>query len=190
MPAGFAGRRRAAGIKASGGPDLAIVVADGGPGRGGRGLHPERVRGGAGPAVPGAPRRRPSRPAAAGYGWARAIVSTSGCANAATGPAGDADQAEVAAVLAEALRVPADADPAALDRAHRHAAAAGQGRGRDPDGDRRRSPATDDALEAVGRRAPDDRLADEARDGDASSCPDPTGRRSRSRSAASPRASG
>ncbi len=42
------------------------------------------------------------------YGWARAIVSTSGCANAATGLAGDADQAEVAAVLAAALRVPAD----------------------------------------------------------------------------------
>ena len=50
-----------------------------------------------------------SEPAGGGrYGWARAIVSTSGCANAATGPAGDTDQAEVAAVLAEALRVPAD----------------------------------------------------------------------------------
>ena len=30
-----------------------------------------------------------------GFGWASGIVSTSGSANAATGPAGDADQAEV-----------------------------------------------------------------------------------------------
>ena len=70
-----------------------IVVADRRPGRGGRGVHPERVRRGAGPAVAGAPRGDASRPAAAGPAGRRAIVSTSGCANAATGPAGDADQA-------------------------------------------------------------------------------------------------
>ena len=36
------------------------------------------------------------------FGWAEAIISTSGSANAATGPAGDADQVEVARLLAEA----------------------------------------------------------------------------------------
>jgi glutamate N-acetyltransferase/amino-acid N-acetyltransferase len=39
-------------------------------------------------------------PAAAGY--ARAVISTSGSANAATGPAGDADQAAIGAFVAEA----------------------------------------------------------------------------------------
>jgi glutamate N-acetyltransferase/amino-acid N-acetyltransferase len=50
-----------------------------------------------------------SEPAGGGrYGWARAIISTSGCANAATGPAGDADQLEVAGMLGAALDVPVE----------------------------------------------------------------------------------
>jgi glutamate N-acetyltransferase/amino-acid N-acetyltransferase len=41
-----------------------------------------------------------------GFGWAEAIISTSGSANAATGPAGDADQLEIARLLAAAVDVP------------------------------------------------------------------------------------
>ncbi len=40
------------------------------------------------------------------HGRARAVVVTAGCANAATGPAGDEDQAEIARMLAEALGCP------------------------------------------------------------------------------------
>ena len=72
--------------------------------RGRRGLHPERVRGRAGP--PLAAHLRATAPEGhGGYGWAEAIVSTSGCANAATGPAGDADQLVVAEALAAAAGV-------------------------------------------------------------------------------------
>ncbi|MBF8290601.1 MAG: Arginine biosynthesis bifunctional protein ArgJ [Chloroflexi bacterium] len=42
---------------------------------------------------------------AASAGWARAIVSTSGCANAATGAAGDADQVRVGELVAGALGI-------------------------------------------------------------------------------------
>ena len=37
-----------------------------------------------------------------GFGWADAVISTSGSANAATGAAGDADQLEIASMLATA----------------------------------------------------------------------------------------
>ena len=37
-----------------------------------------------------------------GFGWAEAVISTSGSANAATGAAGDADQATIARLVAEA----------------------------------------------------------------------------------------
>ena len=40
-----------------------------------------------------------------GFGWAEAVVSTSGSANAATGAAGDADQAAVGRLVAEALGI-------------------------------------------------------------------------------------
>ena len=40
-----------------------------------------------------------------GFGWAEAVISTSGSANAATGPAGEADQLEIARMLAEATGV-------------------------------------------------------------------------------------
>src|SRR5687767_10545356 len=42
------------------------------------------------------------------YGWAQAVISTSGCANAATGAAGAADQAEICTALAEALGTTSD----------------------------------------------------------------------------------
>jgi glutamate N-acetyltransferase/amino-acid N-acetyltransferase len=43
-----------------------------------------------------------------GFGWATGVISTSGCANAATGAAGDADQAAVAGFLAAALGTPVE----------------------------------------------------------------------------------
>jgi glutamate N-acetyltransferase/amino-acid N-acetyltransferase len=42
------------------------------------------------------------------FGWAAGVISTSGCANAATGAAGDVDQAAVAGFLAGALGTPVD----------------------------------------------------------------------------------
>ncbi len=107
MPAGFAAGATAAGIKASGRPDLAIVFAPGGPAAAAAVFTPNAFA--AAPVRLSQEHLAGTEPAGGGrYGWARAIVSTSGCANAATGLAGDTDQAEVAAVLAEAVQVPAD----------------------------------------------------------------------------------
>jgi glutamate N-acetyltransferase/amino-acid N-acetyltransferase len=107
MPAGFAAGGLSAGIKASGRPDLAVVATA--PSEGGR------------PAAAAAAVFTPNRFAAAPvlvsrrhlaatlpdgggrYGWATGVVSTSGCANAATGAAGLADQETVAGWLAEHL---------------------------------------------------------------------------------------
>ena len=90
MPAGFLAGGLVAGIKASGRPDLMIVRRrrPGGPRRGRGGLHPERLRGGAGEAVARRTSPAPSRPARAGTAGRQAVISTSGCANAATGLAG------------------------------------------------------------------------------------------------------
>ncbi|HSS36298.1 MAG TPA: bifunctional ornithine acetyltransferase/N-acetylglutamate synthase, partial [Patescibacteria group bacterium] len=107
LPAGFAAGATAAGIKASGRPDLAIVVATDGPAAAAAVFTPNAFA--AAPVRLSQAHLAGTEPAGNGrYGWARAIVSTSGCANAATGLAGDTDQAEVAAVLAAALQVPAD----------------------------------------------------------------------------------
>jgi glutamate N-acetyltransferase/amino-acid N-acetyltransferase len=106
LPAGFLVAGGSAGIKPSGRPDLAIVA----------GSEPMAVA-----AVyttntmPAAPVRLSQRHLAAGqadgegsYGWAEAIVSTSGSANAATGAEGDADQARIAQALADALAIPTE----------------------------------------------------------------------------------
>jgi glutamate N-acetyltransferase / amino-acid N-acetyltransferase len=111
IPGGFVATGGVAGIKASGRPDLALVATAPGPDGG-------RVPAAAAAVfTPNAFAAAPVRlsqahlaatdPSGGGrFGWATAIVSTSGCANAATGAAGDADQAEVAAMLAEALAIP------------------------------------------------------------------------------------
>src|SRR4029077_2855372 len=101
-----------AGIKASGRPDLAIVATM--PGGEGRGLTPAAAAAVFTPnAFAAAPVRlsqdhfASTEPAGGGrFGWATGIVSTSGSANAATGPAGDEDQASVAHFLAQALGTP------------------------------------------------------------------------------------
>ncbi len=111
LPAGFVAGAARAGIKASGRPDLAVIAT-----------------------TPDAAGRRPAVPTAAVFttnqvvaapvllsrahlaagdpagggrrGVASAIVSTSGCANAATGPGGEADQQAIVERLAAAAGIP------------------------------------------------------------------------------------
>ena len=101
IPAGFKAGGMAVGIKASGRPDLAVVVTTAGPAAAAAVFTPN--------AFAAAPVRLSRANLAAtsgdprgGYGWANSLISTSGSANAATGPDGDADQLEVAAMLAAA----------------------------------------------------------------------------------------
>ncbi|HET9614930.1 MAG TPA: bifunctional ornithine acetyltransferase/N-acetylglutamate synthase [Candidatus Limnocylindrales bacterium] len=108
IPGGFVAASGTAGIKASGRPDLAIVATSVGPdGR-------RSPAAAAAVFTPNAFAAAPVRLSQAHLlatqpdgkgrsGWATGIVSTSGCANAATGAAGDADQAEVAELLASAI---------------------------------------------------------------------------------------
>ena len=113
IPAGFVAAGGVAGIKASGRPDLAIVATLPGP-DGDRA--PAAVAAVYTPnAFAAAPVRLSQAHLAAteptgdgGFGWATGVISTSGCANAATGAAGDADQAQVAGFLAAALGTPVE----------------------------------------------------------------------------------
>jgi glutamate N-acetyltransferase / amino-acid N-acetyltransferase len=99
LPAGFKAGGLAAGIKASGRPDLAVIATTDGPAAAAAVFTPN--------ALAAAPVRlsrthlaTTSGDSRGAFGWAEAIISTSGSANAATGPAGDADQLEVARLLA------------------------------------------------------------------------------------------
>ncbi|HTS15298.1 MAG TPA: bifunctional ornithine acetyltransferase/N-acetylglutamate synthase [Candidatus Sulfotelmatobacter sp.] len=123
LPGGFLAGGLSAGIKASGRPDLALFVVGRVEAAGDGGVMGRPVLGA--PAAVAALFTR-NRMAAAPVrlsqanllatdaagrgrrGWASAIVSTSGSANAATGAAGDADQAEIAAAVAHALGTRAD----------------------------------------------------------------------------------
>lgn len=107
LPAGFKAGGLAAGIKASGRPDLALIVTTDGPAAAAAVFTPN--------AFAAAPVRlsrahlaATSGDARGGFGWAEAVVSTSGSANAATGPAGDADQLEIARLLATAAGIAID----------------------------------------------------------------------------------
>ena len=104
LPAGFRAGGLAAGIKASGRPDLAVIATTDGPAAVAAVFTPN--------AFVAAPVRRSRANLATtsgdprgGFGWARAVVSTSGCANAATGAAGDEDQERVERLVAGALGV-------------------------------------------------------------------------------------
>ena len=104
MPAGFLAGGAPIGIKASGRPDLALILAETGPAAAAAVFTPN--------AFAAAPVRRSRANLATssgdprgGFGWARAVISTSGSANAATGPDGDADQAEVERLVSDALGV-------------------------------------------------------------------------------------
>ena len=101
MPGGFAAVGTTAGIKASGRPDFALIVATGGPVPAAAGFTPNRFA-----AAPGRLSRANLQatggtPATCGY--AAAVIATSGSANAATGPGGDADQAAIGQAVADAI---------------------------------------------------------------------------------------
>ena len=108
IPLGFVAGAGIAGIKASGRPDLAIVATE--PDATGV----RRAASAAAVFTPNAFAAAPVRLSQAHlaateadgdgrFGWATAILSTSGSANAATGAAGDGDQTEIAGMLAAAL---------------------------------------------------------------------------------------
>ncbi len=105
LPAGFVAGGLSAGIKASGRPDLAIFASGTGRPAAVAALF-TRNRMAAAPVRLSQEHLLATEPAGRGRrGWASAIISTSGSANAATGPAGDADQAEIAAAVAAALGI-------------------------------------------------------------------------------------
>ncbi|TAL07536.1 MAG: bifunctional ornithine acetyltransferase/N-acetylglutamate synthase [Chloroflexota bacterium] len=97
MPLGFMAGGRSAGIKASGRADLALIAVTGEPAAAAAVFTPNRFA--------AAPVRRSRAVLAASGGWVRAVVSTSGSANAATGQAGDDDQARVGKIVATALGI-------------------------------------------------------------------------------------
>ncbi len=97
IPAGFVAGGLAAGIKASGRPDLALIVASGGPAAAAAVFTPNTFA--------AAPVRRSQAVLSASRGWASAVISTSGSANAATGPAGDEDQVRIGELVASALGI-------------------------------------------------------------------------------------
>ena len=110
IPGGFEAAGGVAGIKASGRADLAIVATVVGvDGRRGRAAAAAVYTPNAFAAAPvrlsQAHLAATAPEGSGGFGWAAGILSTSGCANAATGAAGDADQSAVAGYLAESLAI-------------------------------------------------------------------------------------
>jgi glutamate N-acetyltransferase / amino-acid N-acetyltransferase len=99
LPAGFRAGGSVAGIKASGRPDLALIVRTGHTSLAAAAVFtPNRFA--AAPVRLSKANLQASEPTGqGGYGYADAVVCTSGCANAATGAAGDEDQAEVGRIV-------------------------------------------------------------------------------------------
>jgi glutamate N-acetyltransferase/amino-acid N-acetyltransferase len=93
-PAGFRASGLHCGIKASGKPDLSLIVSDAEAAA--AGVFTTNL-------AKAAPIYLCQAHLAAGHGRAKAIVTNSGCANACTGPQGVADAAEMARVTAAAL---------------------------------------------------------------------------------------
>jgi glutamate N-acetyltransferase / amino-acid N-acetyltransferase len=118
-PGGFLFGGRSAGIKASGRPDLAVIWTIGGPAAVAAvftsnafaaapvRLSQRHLAASAAAAVaagePGDGGGTGAGDSGGRYGWTEAVISTSGSANAATGAAGDEDQAQIAAMLAESI---------------------------------------------------------------------------------------
>ncbi len=105
MPGGFSAVGTTAGIKVSGRPDFALIVADAGPVPVAAVFTPNRFA--AAPVQLSRANLRATGGSDQMAGYARAVIATSGSANAATGPAGDADQATIGLAVAAAL----EADP-------------------------------------------------------------------------------
>ena len=151
IPAGFRAAGATAGIKASGRPDLVLIVADDGPVPAAAVFTPNRFA--AAPVRLSRANLQATGGGAAAAGYARAVISTSGSANAATGPDGDADQVadrDGGRVRGRRARGPG-APP--LDRDHRHPAAGRPGCGRHRQG-RLRRPGGDRRGARAGRRGP------------------------------------
>ncbi len=113
LPAGFAAGATTAGIKASGRPDLAVILVTGAPASAAAVFTTNQVA--AAPVQASRTNLAITRPAGRGdggehFGRAQAIVATSGSANAATGLAGLADQVAIMQAAALHLRV----DPLAV----------------------------------------------------------------------------
>jgi glutamate N-acetyltransferase/amino-acid N-acetyltransferase len=103
MPRGFRAGGSIAGIKASGRPDLGLVVAP--DGASAAAVFTPNTFAAAPVKLSRANLAATSGDPLGGYGYASAIVSTSGSANAATGADGAADQARVGAFVSDALGV-------------------------------------------------------------------------------------
>lgn len=101
IPGGFAAAGTTAGIKASGRPDFALVVARDGPVPAAAVFTANRFA--AAPVRLSRANLQATGGTNAAAGFARAIIATSGSANAATGPEGDADQAAIGDAVAAAL---------------------------------------------------------------------------------------
>lgn len=97
VPLGFRAAAMAAGIKASGRPDLGVLATTGEPASVGAVFTSNTLA--------AAPIRLSRGHLAETGGRAAAVLVTSGCANAATGADGDRDQAELARLLAQAIGV-------------------------------------------------------------------------------------
>ena len=106
LPRGFRVAGTAAGIKASGEPDLAVVVVEGAPASVAATFTTNRL-----PAAAVRMDREhlvATDPDGDGrHGWTAAMMASSGCANAATGEAGLTDQRDLAAAVAEAVGIDA-----------------------------------------------------------------------------------
>ena len=96
LPGGFVAGAATAGIKASGRPDLGVVAVVGPEPAAAAATFTRNL-------FAAAPVRLSRAHLAETGGFARVVVVTSGFANAANGPAGDADQRAVAGSLAQAL---------------------------------------------------------------------------------------
>jgi glutamate N-acetyltransferase/amino-acid N-acetyltransferase len=100
MPAGFRAGAVVAGIKASGRPDLGVLATTGEPAPAAAVFTTNRL--------PAAPVQLSRHNLDASGGHAVAVISTSGSANAATGPDGQDDQAALGQIAAAALGAAAD----------------------------------------------------------------------------------
>ena len=106
LPRGFRAGGATAGIKASGRPDLGLVVAP--DGASAAAVFTPNAFAAAPVKLSRANLAATSHDPRGGFGYASAIVSTSGSANAATGAAGDADQTQVGEFVSSTLGVDQD----------------------------------------------------------------------------------
>ena len=105
LPRGFRAGAATAGVKKSGRPDLSVVLVDGGAGSVAATFTPNRFA--SAPVLLSRAHLAIVDPGSVGrYGTTAALLSVSGCANAATGDAGMADQRRLADVLGTVLGVP------------------------------------------------------------------------------------